>query len=379
MNNDILTKAIALRHEIHQNPDLSNMERPTLERVIQFISDNTKLKIVDRGHYIYAVYRSKSQGNPNIAFRADCDAIMVEDSIDKPYRSIKPGIGHKCGHDGHTASLAALALEVDREGADRDVYFLFQPAEENGSGAKSCLDFIKENDIAEIYAAHGHGTYYPDDTITSKYGVIQCASKGMIITMTGSPAHAANPENGKNPIFALSQLALDTRTLVARPYYQDYVLATVVQMDVGERESFGVMASKGRLLLTIRGGIESELDDLQRNIEAAALKYAKDEGLRCEFEYKDEFPETRNHKESVDKVKRACDLLNYKYYETPVARRGSEDFGYYLKQTKGAIYYCSFGEKYPAIHTSAYDFDDNGIERIVNLNKALIKDMGIEV
>lgn len=375
MDKDNLQKAIELRHEIHRNPDLSNQERPTLERVIKFLKDNTKLGVVDKGHYVYAVYKSESQGNLNIAFRADCDAIMVEDDIDKPYRSIKKGIGHKCGHDGHTASLAALALEVDREGAERDVYFLFQPAEENGSGAKSCLEFIKENNIAEIYAAHGHGTYYPDDTITSKYGVIQCASKGMIITMTGSPAHAANPENGKNPIFALSQLALDTRSLVNRPYYEDYVLATVVQMDVGEREAFGVMASKGRLLLTIRGGIEAELDDLQKNIEAAALRYAKEEGLACEFEYRDEFPETRNHKESVDKIKRACKNLQYKFYETPVARRGSEDFGYYLKQTKGAIYYCSFGKNYPAIHTSAYDFDDNGIERIVNLNKELIKDL----
>lgn len=376
MDKENLRKAIELRHEIHKHPDLSNQERPTLERVIKFLSDNTKnIEIVDKGHYVYAVYKSKMQGNPNIAFRADCDAIMVEDNIDKPYCSVKKGIGHKCGHDGHTASLAALALEVDKEGADRDVYFLFQPAEENGSGAKSCLEFIKNNHIDEIYAAHGHGTYYPDDTIVSKYGVIQCASKGMIITMTGTPAHAANPENGKSPIFALSQVALDTRTLTQQPYYKDYVLATVVQMDVGENEAFGVMASKGRLLLTIRGGIEAELDDLQKNIEQAALDYAKKEGLVCEFEYRDEFPETRNHDESVEKIKKACANLKVKYYETPVARRGSEDFGYYLKQAKGAIYYCSFGKNYPAIHTATYDFDDRGIERIVKLNKALIKDM----
>ena len=375
MDQENLKKAIELRHEIHKNPDLSNRERPTLERVIKFLKDNTKLQIVDKGHYIYAVYKSAVSGNPNIAFRADCDAIRVEDDIDKPYRSIKEGVGHKCGHDGHTASLAALALEVDREGADRDVYFLFQPAEENGTGAKSCLDFIKDNDIYEIYGAHGHGKYYPDDTIVSKYGAIQSASKGMIVTMTGTPAHAANPENGKNPIFALSQLALDTRTLINKPYYKDYVLATVVQMDVGENEAFGVMASKGKLLLTIRGGIEAELDDLQKNIEEAAKRYAKEEGLVCEFEYRDEFPETRNHDESVDKIKRACQALEVKFFETPVARRGSEDFGYYLKQTKGAIYYCSFGEDYPAIHTSTYDFDDGGIERIVNLNKALIRDL----
>jgi amidohydrolase len=375
MDKKNLEKAIELRHQIHRNPDLSNQERPTFERIIQFLRNNTRLKIVDKGHYVYAVYHSQAKGNPNIAFRADCDAIMVEDEIDKPYRSVKKGIGHKCGHDGHAASLAALALEVDLEGADRDVYFLFQPAEENGTGAKSCLDFIAENKIDEIYAAHGHGTYYPDDAIVIKEGVIQCASKGMIITMTGSPAHAANPENGRNPIFALSKVALDTRSLVNRPQYKDYVLATVVQMDVGEREAFGVMASKGRLLLTIRGGIEEEMNDLQKNLEAVARQYAEEEGLVCEFEYRDEFPETRNHKESIEKISRACEALNYKVFHTPVARRGSEDFGYYLKQTKGAIYYCSFGKDYPAIHTSKFDFDDSQIEKIVELNKQLIKEL----
>lgn len=374
MDKKNLEKAIELRHEIHMNPDLSNHERPTFDRIIKFLKKNTKLKIVDKGHYIYAVYKSKNNGNPNIAFRADCDAILVDDDIDKPYKSIKKGIGHKCGHDGHTASLAALALEVDKEGADRDVYFLFQPAEENGTGAKSCLDFIKDNDIYEIYAAHGHGTYYPDNKIVVKDDVIQCASKGMIITMTGRPAHAANPENGRNPIFALSRVALDTRSLINRPYYKDYVLATVVQMDVGENEAFGVMASKGRLLLTIRGGIEEEMEDLQKNIEDVAMRYAREDDLTCEFEYRDEFPETRNHKESVDKIKKACKSLKYKIYETPVARRGSEDFGHFLKLTKGAIYYCSFGDQYPAIHTSKYDFDDSGIERIVEVNKLLIKD-----
>lgn len=373
MNPQNLERAVALRHELHQNPDLSNQERPTLERVMRFLKAYTKLEVVDKGHYVYAVYRSPTSGKPNIAFRADCDAIKVEDAIDKPYRSVKPGIGHKCGHDGHTAALAALALEVDLEGADRDVYFLFQPAEENGSGAASCLDFITDNKIDEIYAAHGHGKYYPDDTITIKYGAIQFASKGMIITMTGSPAHAANPENGRNPIYALSKLALETRDLMRNPAYKGFVLATVVQMDVGEHEAFGVMASKGRLLLTIRGENEAEMNDLDGNIRDAAMRFAEEERLTCAFEYRDVFPETRNHDVSVDKIKKACSELGYRIYETPEARRGSEDFGHYLKMTKGAIFYCSFGKDYPAIHTAAYDFDDQGIERIVEVNKKLIQ------
>ncbi|HCU08685.1 MAG TPA: amidohydrolase, partial [Clostridiales bacterium] len=59
MKQENFKKAVELRRELHQNPDLSNEERPTLERVLRFLRDNTKnLEIVDKGHYVYAVYRS---------------------------------------------------------------------------------------------------------------------------------------------------------------------------------------------------------------------------------------------------------------------------------------------------------------------------------
>ncbi|HCU08258.1 MAG TPA: amidohydrolase, partial [Clostridiales bacterium] len=120
---------------------------------------------------------------------------------------------------------------------------------------------------------------------------------------------------------------------------------------------------------------EEEMNDLDQKIREAALRFAEEEGLTCAFEYRDVFPETRNHNTSVDKIKRACNELNFKVFETPEARRGSEDFGHFLKMTKGAIFYCSFGTDYPAIHTTAYDFDDSGIERIVEVNKRLISYM----
>lgn len=161
MNKDSLEKVIAFRQELHQYPDLSNHERPTLERIIRFIKANTKhIKIVDKGHYVYAVYRSKNAQKPPMAFRSDNDAIQVYDDIDKPYKSVVDGVAHKCGHDGHTATMCAFAMEIDRyDDADRDVYFLFQPAEENGSGAATCLDFITDNRIPEIFAYHNEPMY----------------------------------------------------------------------------------------------------------------------------------------------------------------------------------------------------------------------------
>lgn len=373
MKAENLEKAIALRHEIHMHPDLSNEERPTLERVINFLKENTKnIEIIDKGHYVYAVYRTKDKKKPAIAFRADCDAIKVYDDIDKPYKSVKDGVGHKCGHDGHTANMCGFALEIDQDGADRDVYFLIQPAEENGSGAATCVDFITDNDIPEIFAFHCHPGA-PLNSVTVKDGLMNCASKGMTITMTGSPAHASEPENGKNPSFAIAKTAIASEAITASKDFKGLVMATIVQIDVGEQEAFGVAASKGKLLMTIRGSIESEMDELQKRLEEEALKNADEYGLVCEFSYCDAFPETISHPESNEKLRRVAKELGYQVIEMPEALRGSEDFGHFTKLAKGAAFFMGQGEGMPELHTSHFDFKDELIESCTEVFKALVR------
>lgn len=372
MNQENVKKAIAFRHELHRHPYLSNEERPTLERIIDFLKANTQnIEVVDKGHYVYAVYRAKEAKMPPMAFRSDNDAIKVNDDIDKPYKSVTDGVAHKCGHDGHTAAMAAFALEIDQSGADRDVYFLFQPAEENGSGAATCLDFITDKHIPEIFAFHNEPGL-PKYTVMVRDGLLCCASKGMIITMTGKASHASEPENGLNPSFAIAQTALASKTIAAPENYKGLVLATIVQIDVGEKEAFGVSASKGKLLLTIRGEYEEEMDLLQARLEEEALKNAKEYGLQCEFSYCDAFPQTLSHPESNEKIRRAAAALDLPVFEIPKALRGSEDFGHFTKLAKGAMFFMSYGEGKPMIHTSKYDFDDDLIEPVVEMYKKLL-------
>ena len=92
-NKEKLAKAIELRHEINQNPDLSNYERPTYERIMKFLKENApSIEIVDKGYYVYAIYHSEHPERPRIAFRTEVDALPIEDLIDEPYKSCKPGV-----------------------------------------------------------------------------------------------------------------------------------------------------------------------------------------------------------------------------------------------------------------------------------------------
>lgn len=144
------------------------------------------------------------------------------------------------------------------------------------------------------------------------------------------------------------------------------------QIDVGEK-AFGIAASKGDLRMTIRALYEEELDRLQKNLENYAKEQAEEHGLKVSFEYNDEFPETANHKENADKVRFVAKAKGMKLVELHEAIRGSEDFGYYTKLTKGAFFFIGNGEDYPHIHTDEYDFRDELIKTGVELFKGLVK------
>ena len=363
-----LELSIQLRHDLHQHPELSNQEFWTKQYLIAFLKTNTKLEIVDNGHWFYAIYDAGKE-KENIAFRADFDAIPVPETIDIPYASRFSGVSHKCGHDGHAASLAGLALEIDQKGASKNVFFLFQHAEETGEGAIQCVSFIKKHNIKEIFAYHNRNSMVLK-SINIIDGTSFCASKGMIIHMAGLPAHASEPEKGANPAFAIAKIIDAIPGLISSENNMGMVLCTVIQVDVGER-AFGVSASKGDLLLTIRALYEIELDKLQKNLENLALTQAEKYNLKASFSYNDVFPETANHKVSSDKIRQVCKNKGFQLIEMKEAFRASEDFGHYLKQTKGAICFIGTGENYPPLHSCEYDFPDEIIETAVELFKGL--------
>jgi amidohydrolase len=360
-----------LRHELHQHPEISNEEVWTKQQLMAFLKANTSLEIVDKGNWFYAIYRAGAD-QPNIAFRAEMDALPMDEVIELPWASKFPGKAHKCGHDGHSATLAGSALEIDQEGANKNVFFLFQPAEETGDGAIQCIEFIHEHNIDEIYAYHNMSGL-PFKAIGIIDGTIMCASKGMTIHLEGAPAHASQPETGINPSFAIGNILGAIPEFTDQENNKGLVLCTVVQIDVGEK-AFGIAASKGELRMTIRAFYEEELDRLQENLENFAKEQAEEFGLKESFQYNDEFPETFNHKESADKIRLVAETNGVELVELKEAIRSSEDFGHFTKITKGALCFIGNGEDYPHIHTNTYDFRDELIESGVELFKGLIKE-----
>ncbi|MDR0452231.1 MAG: amidohydrolase [Treponema sp.] len=364
-----LDLAITLRHELHRHPELACRELWTRGRLMAFLRQHTSLEITDRGRWFYALYRA-GRDRPNIAFRAEFDALPMDETIDLPYASQFPGVAHKCGHDGHSACLAAFALELDKRGADKNVYLVFQHAEETVEGALECAPLMDEEGISEIFACH-NVPGLPLNCITLIEGIACCGSTGMIIAFKGVPAHASQPEDGRNPAFAVAEIVRSIPGFTDPALYKGLALCTVIGIDVG-KEAFGMSAGEGRLLLTIRSQFDSDLEILRQKIETKAREQAARYGLDCGFSFCDSVPSAVNHRESVGKLRRAAERLGLAVLEMDTPIRGSEDFAWFTRRTKGAMFGVGAGEGCPPIHTAQFDFNDRIIPTVADLFGALL-------
>lgn len=341
---------IALRHRLHSCPEISGQERRTRAALKQFLKDHTHLELQDCGEGFYAAYRCAlpKPEKKGIAFRADYDALALPEG----------GAAHLCGHDGHAAALCGAALLLEQqagEGRDpgRNVFFLFQPAEETGAGAASCCEIFEKEEIEEIYGAHNLPGFAFGEVYT-KEGTLACGSEGLSLGFLGKATHAAYPELGISPAPAVGQLLTEIPSFLDKKKhgYRGMVLCTVIGVQMGEK-AFGAAAEKAEIWLTLRAERSIDLEKLRQMVLTRGEELAAQYGLTLEREEQDVFPATENDRSCAEKVLKACDgrIL-------PEPMRWSEDFGHYLKHCRGAFFGIGAGEEHPGLHTASYEYPD---------------------
>ncbi len=365
-----LEEIYRLRHELHRHPELSLKETWTREHLMGWIRAHTKLAVYPLERGFLAV--REPDGSPKkgaIAFRADYDALPIEEDGSLPYCSVNAGASHKCGHDGHSAALCGLALMFEGMRTDRRVVFIFQGAEEIGQGGESCAEALEKLGVSEVYAFHNRSGY-PERAVVVKRGVTQCASEGLTVSFAGRASHASAPEDGVNPAAAAAKLVLFMETFGTMSW-DGLVMTTVVHVGVGSPD-FGISPGEGLVDVTLRAENEPEMVRAELAIFEKAQDLGAEYGLRVSFSKQDVFPETVNHEGCARKVAEAAKRLGFDLIETEEVWRASEDFGYYTKRVPGAMFYIGNGENYPALHTAEYDFNDVITETAVRMFAELI-------
>ena len=355
-----------IRRELHQHPELLGHEARTARFVEDKLQAFHPTKVIRHvgGHGLLVEYFFSEDG-PTVLFRADMDAVAVQEPDDIPHHSQTPGVAHKCGHDGHTTILLRFARMLSERPLPKGrVLLLFQPAEENGSGSKAVLDtkVLDYYKIDKAFALHNIPGY-PASAVLCKEDSFTCAVVSVSITLTGKTSHAAEPQKGISPIPAMLTIVDElSRWNNTDMQSDDYFLSTIVEIHVGE-EAYGVSAGNSVIRATLRAKTDKLLHQHAQQLkELVATECKRTPDLQHEMEWLEPFSANENDPQSVGMIKNAALRNNLPYIELQTPFSWGEDFGLFTQQYKGAIFGLGSGENCAPLHSPQYDFPDEVIE-----------------
>jgi len=374
LDQNLLKQLIDFRHRLHRTPELSGYEIATSKAIINILSTTKPNKIITNigGLGVAAIYDSGKKGH-TVLFRADMDALPIQESNEFDYRSSVEGVAHLCGHDGHSTILVGLGFQLkENPPKTGKVVLLFQPAEETGQGAAAVIADDKFSEILPdfVYAIHNLPGFNKGE-IYIKDGPFASASTGMIVNLKGLSSHAAHPEDGKNPDKAMAQIIMRLNTLCHENEYKDFTMLTVIHAKLGE-VAFGTTPGNAVIMATLRSYLDSDMWLMKKQSEDLVKGISKEHGMINDISYTEEFPATINSKECNSAIQIAArDLkLPIHFLETPF--RWSEDFGHFTKNTKAALLGIGSGIEHPQLHNEDYDFSDEIIEPAILLFEKII-------
>jgi amidohydrolase len=369
-----LDELINLRHQLHANAEVSNQEEKTSNIIVEFLNKYNADHIWENvgGHGIIALFKGDEEG-ANIGFRADMDALHIQETIHLEYESKTPHVSHKCGHDGHMTMVAGIASYLNQNPLKRgNVYLIFQPAEETGEGAERINQALKKLEINLDYLFGLHNLpNFPRGEILTKTGTFAAASRGMIIKIFGKTSHAAEPEYGISPVIAMAKISTEMTYIHRTVDFLDLTLATVIHSELGEI-TFGTSPGYGEIRITLRAMKEEDMSSLMEEAINLAHKYCEVDGLGCEISYTEIFPSTINTEEAFNIIEKTASTmkLNFNQLESPF--KWSEDFGQYKLQSKTGFFGLGSGADTPSLHDETYDFPDTIIESGIKMYVGLI-------
>lgn len=379
LTNADLVELTAFRRELHRFPEVSGEERATADPVTTALRALAADQIVTGlgGHGVAAVFNGTADG-PTVMFRAELDALPITELSDAPHRSTIAGRGHLCGHDGHMTLLLGLARLIARNRpAKGRVVLMFQPAEEDGAGAAAVVADPRFAALRPDWAFAIHnmpGLALGHSALTS--GVVNCASQGLKIILSGKTAHASQPEAGLSPALALSRLIPALGALgQGGPLSPEYRLVTLTHARLGEA-AFGIAPGAAEIWATLRTIADDKMAALRRGAMDLAQAEARAHGLSVTFTHHDDFAASVNDVAATNHLEMALDGLNLPHDQGDLPMRGSEDFGRFGQNgTRSAMLFLGAGVGHAALHNPDYDFPDDLIQIGVKIFHRVLRNL----
>ena len=358
---------VAVRRHIHAHPEPSHAEFETAALVARELAlAGLTPKLLPKGN---GVICDIGEGERVIAFRADLDALPLQDSKDVSYRSTVPKVAHACGHDVHTTVLLGLGLALAQLNEQGElpgrVRLLFQPAEEAvPSGAPEVIAAGVLNDVAAIYALHCY-PQLPAGLVGVRSGPFTAAADTVHVKLTGSGGHTARPHLTADLVHALGRVIVDVPSLLDRRV-DPRAGVSMVWGTVHAGEAYNAIPGEGFVKGTVRILNREAWKSAPEMITNLITDVVAATGAEAEVTYTRGVPPVINDRMASAIIAGAAGaaLGADRVVEAEISM-GGEDFSFYLEQVPGAMIRLGTGtpgsDVRHDLHQSGFDVDERCI------------------
>lgn len=372
--NFLLNEVIKYRRDLHQMPEVGFKEFKTQKYIINTLksmgySPNT---ICETGVYVYIPGIKKEC----IAFRADIDALAIQEENNCTFSSKHSGFMHACGHDGHTAALLAFAKYLTTKAEQNySILLIFQPAEEGPGGAKFICEtgILEKFHVKEIYSFH----LFPDleeGTISTKAGPFFAQATEFDCKVIGKGGHGGMPQKTNDPLIPFTKIIDSYQSIISRnlsPFNAGVI--TVGKISGGTARN--IISNSIDFYGTIRAYSQEDTELIIKRMKEIH------NGIEIAFDIKviDEFrvlyPPVINDNILYNNFLKISQDFNFIQGETLAL---AEDFSFYQEKVPGIFFLLGTRNKeqnfISPLHSSSFNFDEKVLLEGVKLFAKLLED-----
>ncbi|MBS9464124.1 amidohydrolase [Flagellimonas sp. 389] len=375
-------KVIEWRRDIHQNPELSNREFKTAEKIAKHLKSlgiEVQTGVAKTG--VVGLLKGDQDGKV-VALRADIDALPVTERNDLPYKSTvkseflgkSVGVMHACGHDTHVAILMGVAeiLSKNKDKIKGTVKLIFQPAEEGPPPGEEggALLMVKEGvltnpNVDAIFGLHIN-SQTPVGTVKYKPGGSMASAQRFVINVKGKQTHGSQPWGGVDPILISAKIIDGLQTIISREteLINEAAVISVGKITSGVRSN--IIPESAEMIGTIRTLDYDMQKFINKRMEEMVPAIAKVYGGEATIDIQTSTAITYNDLDLTAKMAPTLEKIAGKAnVSIHKAITGAEDFSYFQEKVPGFYFFLGgmtpgTTESYPH-HTPDFKIDDSGL------------------
>ncbi len=382
---ELKTKIVAYRRQIHKNPELGFQEFQTAQLVADALHEIGISDIVTKVGRTGVMAVIGPAGGPMMGIRADMDALPIKEEVEHEFKSTNTGVMHACGHDAHTAMLLGTAELLHNHYRSHaslwhgQIRLLFQPSEEGSdadgiSGATAMIMDDALEGLDHVIALHVNSVK-PSGQIELCDGFALAAVDSFEAWIRGDGGHGAMPHQGVDPLYILSSILPQLYGIPSRRI--DPAAKCVVSLgQISAGSANNVIPAEVYLQGTIRSLDDTVRQQLWKEIEQC-FQITEPLGGSYEFRLHKGYPAMINDVQVNNWLRTvAQDLVEPDAVvdsPSPLSM-GAEDFAYMTQAMPGAMFMLGAAVDHGgAHHTPRFDID----EGVLPLGSAMLAETAI--